>query len=227
MRRYRSLVPDDGSAGPSGPGPPPGAHHLTARRNALTGRSISHIPYETTVIAPGLRTHHAYRRGPGTGRRMSLASTAREVPHRVLVLSRTLSPPRLLKPASSRTWTQLAPKSFAPRQQPALPPPRASRRLKVIAQAATWLAGDHLYGAGAPPATRRRSGAPSATAGMCTIASGYIRQGGLEVRNLLVSNAEYVQVLERDDPHAGMPNNHSGTYLLACEMPHQRGGRLH
>ena len=24
-----------------------------------------------------------------------------------------------------------------------------------------------------------------------------------------------------------MPNCHGGTYLLACEMPHERGGRLH
>jgi formylglycine-generating enzyme required for sulfatase activity len=46
------------------------------------------------------------------------------------------------------------------------------------------------------------------------------------VRNLLVSNAEYARFLDAM-AQAGMPNNHDGTYLLTCEMPHERGGRLH
>jgi hypothetical protein len=54
----------------------------------------------------------------------------------------------------------------------------------------------------------------------------YVRRGGLEVRNLLVSNAEFAGFLNAM-AGAGMPNNHRGTYLLACEMPHERGGRLH
>jgi formylglycine-generating enzyme required for sulfatase activity len=46
------------------------------------------------------------------------------------------------------------------------------------------------------------------------------------VRNLLVSNTEYTRFLDAF-AQAGMANNHGGTYLLACEMPHERGGRLH
>jgi Sulfatase-modifying factor enzyme 1 len=45
-------------------------------------------------------------------------------------------------------------------------------------------------------------------------------------RAALVSNAEYAAFLNALI-QAGMPNSHGGTYLLACEMPHERGGRLH
>jgi hypothetical protein len=54
----------------------------------------------------------------------------------------------------------------------------------------------------------------------------YVRRDAVEIRNLLVSNAEFARFLNAM-AEAGMPNSHSGTYLLACEMPHERGGRLH
>ena len=41
-----------------------------------------------------------------------------------------------------------------------------------------------------------------------------------------ISSAEYARFLNTLS-RAGQPNSHHGTYLLACEMPHERGGRLH
>jgi formylglycine-generating enzyme required for sulfatase activity len=41
-----------------------------------------------------------------------------------------------------------------------------------------------------------------------------------------VSNSELARFLNAL-AEAGMPNNHGGAWLLACEMPHERGGRLH
>jgi Sulfatase-modifying factor enzyme 1 len=58
------------------------------------------------------------------------------------------------------------------------------------------------------------------------VAPRYVRRGRLEVRNVLVSNAEYARFLNALS-QAGLPNSHHGTHLLACEMPHERGGRLH
>jgi hypothetical protein len=46
------------------------------------------------------------------------------------------------------------------------------------------------------------------------------------VRNLLVSNHECARFLNAL-AEAGLPNSHGGAWLLACEMPHERGGRLH
>ena len=43
---------------------------------------------------------------------------------------------------------------------------------------------------------------------------------------MLVSNAEYARFLNAL-AGAGTLSSHDGTYLLACEMPHERGGRLH
>ena len=95
----------------------------------------------------------------------------------------------------------------------------------MIAQAATWLTGDHLYRLEPlrpPPAAAR----PPQPRPAPPVAPRYIPRGSLEIRNLLVSNAEYARFLDAM-AQAGMPNNHDGTYLLTCEMPHERGGRLH
>ena len=43
---------------------------------------------------------------------------------------------------------------------------------------------------------------------------------------MLVSNSEYARFLNVLAV-AGMPNSHGGAWLLACEMPDERGGRLH
>jgi len=48
------------------------------------------------------------------------------------------------------------------------------------------------------------------------IAAGFVRQCGLEVRNTLVSNAEFAGFINAL-ADAGMPNGHGGTWLLACD----------
>jgi formylglycine-generating enzyme required for sulfatase activity len=52
------------------------------------------------------------------------------------------------------------------------------------------------------------------------------RGGDLRWRNLLVTNAEFAAFLN-EMADEGLPNCLDGCYLLACEMPHERGGRLH
>lgn len=111
----------------------------------------------------------------------------------------------------------------------------------VAAKASAWLAGDDLYTLAPPPrrpaqvsASRPRvstagptgSGGPDGADGVAHVPVTYVGRGTLEWRNLLVSNAEYADFLnELSD--TGLPNSHTGTHLLLCPMPHQRGGRLH
>jgi hypothetical protein len=95
----------------------------------------------------------------------------------------------------------------------------------VAACAATWLAGDHLYRLD-PPWRRPVTSRPALPGPPPPAAPRYVRRGRLGVRNVLVSNAEYARFLNALS-QAGLPNSHHGTYLLTCEMPHERGGRLH
>jgi hypothetical protein len=93
-----------------------------------------------------------------------------------------------------------------------------------------WAGGGHLYsltpgpGPGPRPLARRASdggGRPCPVRwvpGRCN--------GDLLWRNLLVSNDEFA-VLLNELAAAGVANCLDGSYLLACEMPHERGGRLH
>jgi hypothetical protein len=222
MRRFRPLVPDDG---------PPDLMALVRLQvlnsvllaEALTGRSLSHIPYETAVIAPdatlgtltaavpelaahGLCLDQAGApEGPGAGDDTFSTTTAKTglIAH--------------LDPAGAELIRATTAASLAAAQDVAPPP--------VIAQAATWLAGDHLYRL-QPLRPSPAAAKPLPSRPAPAVAPRYVRRGGLEVRNLLVSNAEYAQFLNAMT-QAGMPNSHGGTYLLACEMPHERGGRLH
>jgi formylglycine-generating enzyme required for sulfatase activity len=93
----------------------------------------------------------------------------------------------------------------------------------VMATAESWLSGDHLYRLEPQHPRARQGSLPVSRAGA---RPRYLRRGALEVRNLLVSNSEYTRFLNVLAA-AGMPNNHDGAWLLACEMPHERGGRLH
>ena len=54
----------------------------------------------------------------------------------------------------------------------------------------------------------------------------YVRQGGLAVRNLLVSNAEYAVFLNALARRACRTAT-TAPGCWPCEMPHERGGRLH
>jgi formylglycine-generating enzyme required for sulfatase activity len=222
-RRYRPLVPDDG---------PPDLMALVRLQvlntlllaDALTGLNVTHIPYETAVIAPGValgiltaavpeladqdlclgQAPHAPA-GPSSGEDTFSTATAKTglVAH--------------LDPANAELIRATTAASLAAAQ--AVTPPL------VAAQAATWLAGDHLYRL-EPLRPRPAAARPFQPWPTRAVTPRYVRRGGLEVRNLLVSNTEYARFLNAL-AQAGMPNSHSGTYLLACEMPHERGGRLH
>src|SRR5690606_15484111 len=95
----------------------------------------------------------------------------------------------------------------------------------VVTTAAGWLAGDHLYHL-RPPAADGAHRRPRRPAAAASVQPGYVRTGGILWRNLLVSNAEFAQFLTLLHA-AGAPNTRAGTHLLACVMPHERGGRLH
>jgi hypothetical protein len=93
----------------------------------------------------------------------------------------------------------------------------------VMAAAGSWLSGDHLYRLESAPRSSRRAAQPSPTT---RTRPSFVWRGALQVRNLLVSNLEFAGFLNTL-AEAGMPNGHGGAWLLACEMPHERGGRLH
>jgi len=66
----------------------------------------------------------------------------------------------------------------------------------VAATAESWLSGDHLYRLGPPqPCRKMREPSPAGRPGR--VASRFVRRGDLEVRNVLVSNAEYTGVPQR------------------------------
>ena len=222
-RRYQRLVPDDG---------PPDLMALVRLQvlntvllaNTLTGLSVTHIPYETAVLAPGCAL-------------AKLTTAVPELANQDLRLDGTPgagAPPGAsedtfstkttkvglvahLDPADAELIRAATAASLAAAQD-VVPP-------TVVAQAAIWLAGDHLYRLEPPPprtyADRHRQPALA-----CAVAPRYVRRGRLAVRTLLVSNAEYARFLNAL-ARAGLPNSHGGTFLLACEMPDERGGRLH
>lgn len=97
----------------------------------------------------------------------------------------------------------------------------------VVAAASSWLAGDHLYTLRPPPLRHPRPTLNHAAIELVTRPQPrYLRRDGLEWRNLLVSNTEFAAFMN-ELAEVGLANSHAGTYLLACEMPHERGGRLH
>lgn len=100
---------------------------------------------------------------------------------------------------------------------------------EAMGRAAGWLSGDHLYALAPPPATAasRVRGASSSTVTEpvpCPVA--WLPRGQVAWRNLLVTNAEYAHFLNELVDH-GLHNTSGGAYVLCCEMPHERGGRLH
>jgi hypothetical protein len=220
VRRFRPLVPDDGS---------PDLVALVRLQvlntvllaEALTGRSVSHIPYETAVIAPGAALATLTTVVPELTAQGGCLDQA-GVPGRVGddTFSTTAGKSALvayLDPGSAEFIRAVTAATLTAAQD-AVPP-------TVIAQAATWLAGDHLYRL-EPLRPRPAAARPLEPRSALAVTPCYVRRSALEVRNLLVSNAEYARFLSAL-AQAGMPNSHGGTYLLACEMPHERGGRLH
>jgi hypothetical protein len=91
-----------------------------------------------------------------------------------------------------------------------------------------WASGDRLYSlAPSQQAARpaRRTAPDRGPACPVRWVPGH-SGGDLRWRNLLVTNDEMAAFLN-EMAAAGLPNCMDGCYLLAVEMPHERGGRLH
>jgi hypothetical protein len=95
--------------------------------------------------------------------------------------------------------------------------------------ARNWASGNCLYSLTPPDrASRPRTrSTPAALGRPCPVSwvPGHVR-GYLQWRNLLVTNDEFAAFLN-EMAACGLPNCLDGNYLLAIEMPHERGGRLH
>jgi hypothetical protein len=93
-----------------------------------------------------------------------------------------------------------------------------------------WASGGHFYSLTPPLRPASRPPARYAPAGNdlpCPVrwVPGHAC-GDLRWRNLLVTNDEFVAFLN-EMADEGLLNCLDGSYLLACEIPHERGGRLH
>jgi hypothetical protein len=221
-RRFAVLVPDDSPA------------DLVALvrlqvlntvliAEALTDRDLAHISYETMVVSPAnaLATLTTalpeLTRHPLAGDRVLPPSQSRTGDDTFATANYKTSLIAGLK-AADAALIQAATAASLAAVHDVVPPP-------VAARTASWLAGDHLYRLEPPPQYTAAS-LPALSGTPLAVAPRYVRRGCLEVRNLLVSNAEYARFLNALS-RAGLPNSHHGTYLLASEMPHERGGRLH
>jgi hypothetical protein len=222
-RRFAALVPDDTPA------------DLVALvrlqvlntvliAEALAGRDLAHISYETAVISPGDALATLTRALPELGGHALSGGRAPGLPAQAPAgddtFATTNHKTRLiagLEPADAALIRAATAASLAAARD-VVPVP-------VAARAASWLAGDHLYRL-EPPPQRTAASRPALSGTPPAVAPRYLRRGRVEVRNVLVSNAEYARFLNALS-QAGLPNSHHGTYLLACEMPRERGGRLH
>jgi hypothetical protein len=220
--RFADLVPND---------EPPDLVALTRLQalntvllaDALHDRNPAHISYETAIIAPDdalaaltsavpALTHEELfvRRPPGA---------VRQAPSGEDTFATTNTKTRLiayLDPHSAELIRATTAASLAVIQ--AVVPGH------IAATVASWLAGDHLYCL--HPQELSPAAPKSPLQPQWPGAARYVRHGGLDVRDLLVTNAEYAAFLNAMG-EAGMPNIQGGAYLLACQMPHERGGRLH
>jgi formylglycine-generating enzyme required for sulfatase activity len=227
-RRFAALVPDDR------PSDLIALARLLALNTvllaeALAGRDVGHIPYETAVIAPDVAL-------------AALAVAVPELEARELLLDQGAQNPEVASTVEDTFATTTAKTGLVAHLDPAqaeqvraataasLAAAQDITTAAALAQAAAWLAGDHLYRLEPLPPRPAAAGPVAARPAWPHYAPAttprYVRRGGLDVRNLLVSNAEYAAFLNAL-AQAGMPNCHDGTWLLACEMPHERGGRLH
>ncbi|WP_452465156.1 SUMF1/EgtB/PvdO family nonheme iron enzyme [Nonomuraea recticatena] len=199
-----------------------------------TGGEIVCIPYESAVRSPAAGWHSLARVLP------ELAGSARPA------AAQPATPPTAARAGAAQavaedTFVTTVPKTALTthldersaelvRAAAAAALDTAQREFPagVTAQAVEWLAGDHLYTPAPParPSTGRRPLAAAARRGRSALRPGYVTREGLSWRNLLVSNAEFARFLNELADH-GVDNRSGGAYLLCCEMPHERGGRLH
>jgi hypothetical protein len=223
MRRLAALVPDDD---------PPDLVTLVRLQilntvliaDALAGRRPLHIAYETAVTKPAVAL-------------AALASALPELRDRDLAQGVDLARkpgPRLDSAddtfATTNTKTALT-AALSPgdaavisaAKSAAFGVARALLPAVVTDAAEHWLTGDHLYRLESPRPPARQWHALTAPA---RALPRFLPHGRLEVRNLLVSNHECAAFLNAL-AEAGLPNSNGGAWLLACEIPHERGGRLH
>ncbi|MGH3191550.1 MAG: SUMF1/EgtB/PvdO family nonheme iron enzyme [Streptosporangiaceae bacterium] len=221
-RRFAVLVPDDD---------PPDLVALARLQvlntaliaAALAAREPAHVAYETMITRPAATAaaltaavpdlaavtftgeHAAHPRGQRPCGDDTFATTTSKTD-----LTASLKPCDAALVSATTTASIAAVRALLPGAQ--------------ADQVQSWLAGNHLYRLEQP----RKRHAPAAGAVPATppATSRFVRHGDLEVRNTLVTNIEFAGFMNALAA-AGMCNGHGGTWLLACEMPHERGGRLH
>ena len=220
-RRFAALVPDD---------EPPDLVALVRLQvlntvliaDALAGRDLVHLAYETMITRPAAAVATLAAIAP------DLTAVSLQGEHAVgqqrparddtfvtavgkTDLTASLRPADAALVSATKTASLAVARALLPAVQADL--------------AESCLAGDHLYRL-EPPRQRQCRAVRMIPAVPEPVATGFVRQGGLEVRNTLVSNAEFAGFMNAL-ADAGIRNGHGGTWLLACEMPHERGGRLH
>jgi Sulfatase-modifying factor enzyme 1 len=221
-RRFASLVPDD---------EPPDLVALARLQvlntvllaNALHDRNPAHISYERAILAPDealavLTVAVPELADAGLSVRQASGAVPR-VSSGEDTFATTNSKTTPIAHLDSRNAELIRATTAA-----SLGAAQAAVPCDVAATAASWLAGDHVYCLQAQrphPAVPKSQARPQWPGAAC-----YVRLSGLDVRDLLVTNAEYAVFLNVM-AKAGMPNIQRGVYLLACQMPHERGGRLH
>lgn len=223
--RYRVLVPDDD---------PPDLVALVRLQvlntvllaTALAGRNVAVIPYEMAVICPQTAVDALAAVVPDLGvqpARGALRTAGCPAAAAAEDTFVTTVPKAGLTAFLSGPGAELVRATTAA----ALAAARTAVPAPTVVRASAWLAGDHLYTLRPPPLRHARSTRrPAIPEPVTSPGSRYLLRGGLEWRNLLVSNAEFAAFLN-ELADAGLANSHAGTYLLACELPHERGGRLH
>jgi hypothetical protein len=223
--RYRVLVPDDD---------PPDLVALVRLQvlntvllaTALAGRDVAVIKYETAVICQQTAVDALAAVVPDLG-----VQPARMAPHAAGCSVAAAAEDTFVTTVAKADLTAFLSDPGAELVRATTAAALAAARTAVpapaVVRASDWLAGDHLYTLRPPPLPHARSKPrPTIPEPVTSPGPRYRRRGGLEWRNLLVSNAEFAAFLN-ELADAGLANSHAGTYLLACEMPHERGGRLH
>ena len=226
-RSYAVLVPDDD---------PPGLVALTRLQvlntvllaASLDGRDAVHVPYEAAVRSPGqvlaglarVVPELAGRLGTTCGLSSGLPSPPRPGDHDDGIYSTAISKTQLVAYLSEAEAARVKETAAAALAAAASVVPAA-----VGERAAAWLGGSQHYRLA--PARRPATPAPPRPRQpRSRTRPGYVRRGPLEWRNLLVTNAEFTAMLN-ELGQAGLAGSHAGAPLLACQMPHERGGRLH
>jgi hypothetical protein len=227
---YAVLVPDDD---------PPDFVALTRLQvlntvllaTAVDGRDTAHIPYEAAVhshqmalaelvrVAPELAGRLGVARGVAVGLTPRQAGVSNKEDG---IYSTATAKEQLVAYLSEAEAGAVQEATAAALAAAASVMPATAAEL-----AAAWLGGGRHYRLA--PASNPRTPAPAPVwqrhprthAGV-----GYVRRGELEWRNLLVTNAEFTVMLNELE-QAGLASSHAGTPLMACEMPYERGGRLH